>query len=230
MTECARFEELLVDYLGDELDDETTAELRRHLEGCESCRAALADYEQIVSAYRDLPEVEPSRESDEAILAESRIEVAGGRIASIAPEAGSRSRRYLALGIGLAAMVALGLALWWEHGRRVEQENLAVEALAERDRLRKEAEEAQKAALAAAAAAAREAEEAAAEAKRLKGTLEEKEALARAKKLAEEAEQAKAKSASARKSGATEEEKLRAKKGKKKKGMGNDPLGADFEL
>jgi hypothetical protein len=230
MSECTKFEEQTVDYLADELGDEQRAALEQHLEGCAGCRTRLEDYRLIVSTYRELPEVEPSRESTETILEESRIEVAGGRVASIAPPERSRSRSYVAIGIGLAAMVALGLALWWEHARRVEQEAIAIEAAAERDLLKKEAEEAQRAAMAAAAEAARKAEEAAAEAKRLKGTLEEKEALARAKKLAEEADKAKGKTAAARKSAMTKDDVLRKQKGKKKKGMASDPLGADFEL
>jgi uncharacterized protein HemX len=230
MTECAKFEEQLVDYLAGELDDARSVELQRHLDGCASCRALLDDYRKIVSAYRELPEAEPSPESTAAILAESRGErFSGAEVVSIAPPP-RRSRSYLAVGIGLAAMIALGLALWFEHGRRVEQEQATLEALAERDRLQMEAESAQRAAMSAAAAAARKAEEAASEANRLKGTLEEKEALARAKKLAEEAEKAKAKTSAARKPGATKDDLLRKQPGKKKKGMGNDPLGADFEL
>lgn len=67
--DCARCEELLLDYSYGELDEVTAAAFRRHADSCARCGASLADVRVVREAFRMLPLETPSPTVDARILA-----------------------------------------------------------------------------------------------------------------------------------------------------------------
>jgi hypothetical protein len=74
-------------------DGDGSTELRRHVDGCEQCRAEIEDFHSIREALGSLPQCPPPEGSWEAI----RLRLPSGR------------RRPVDLRIGVAAAVVLGL-------------------------------------------------------------------------------------------------------------------------
>jgi hypothetical protein len=240
MAECARYGELIVDDLAGELDEARQAELACHVETCAGCRVARDESRRVIELYRELPAGEPSA------VVEARVRelvyrddpFAASASFGIAPPARRSRAPWLALAAGLVFALGAGLG-YLLHTLRAgaEQDQLLIEATAREDAAKREAEATYEAATAAAAEALRVAEQAATEAARLEGAIDEREALARARKLADEAEQAKAKASAAMKGAAGKNAAAGAGKqatgkagGGKKKGLADDPLGADYEL
>jgi len=235
MPECAgKYDEWIVDDLAGELDDERREELASHLAECPTCSALRRESQRVIELYRLIPGDEPGG-AVEAVVRERAFagDAPPGAVAQVAP-APSRARW-----LALAAMVIFALGAGVGYGvfylrAQAEQDQLRADHAAETMRVKQEAEAVFEEAAAAAAKAARLAEEAEVEARQLEGSLEEKEALARAKKLAEEADAAKAE---AKRAAGKADKAAGAKRkatgkggGKKKNGLADDPLGADYEL
>lgn len=69
--DCRQIEELMMDYLYQELDAEQTSAYRTHLTTCASCGAQLAGYERTRLAVRELPDIEPPAEVTARLLQEA---------------------------------------------------------------------------------------------------------------------------------------------------------------
>jgi len=67
--DCARCEELLLDFAYGELDEVTAAAFRRHADSCARCGASLADVRVVREAFSMLPLETPSPTVDARILA-----------------------------------------------------------------------------------------------------------------------------------------------------------------
>lgn len=57
---CKQMFAELSDYLDDELDDSLCAQLEKHVEGCEPCKAFLASLEETIRTYRAAPNEPPN--------------------------------------------------------------------------------------------------------------------------------------------------------------------------
>lgn len=148
---CQQFDEQGWLYLSGELDRSESLAFERHLQGCEACRAAVAEARQWTGAVRELPQERPAASVRRAILAEAKAQ---------RPRTGVWHRwlewhRALAWGVpslATAAVVVLFLLrsfsgvgvrpdlLTWEGGFRQETQALdqaisAVETEAARDDL-----------------------------------------------------------------------------------------------
>jgi anti-sigma factor RsiW len=73
--DCRQIEELLMDYLYEELDTAQTDAYRAHLRGCQKCEALLAGYQRTRQAMRMLPDMEPPSSVTERLLAEAAAAV-----------------------------------------------------------------------------------------------------------------------------------------------------------
>lgn len=71
MMDCKHINELLLDYLYQELDPSQVESFEAHLKSCSRCASELASYERTRAIVKDLPEVEPPTRIDERILAEA---------------------------------------------------------------------------------------------------------------------------------------------------------------
>jgi hypothetical protein len=69
--DCRQIEELMMDYLYQELDADQTSAYRAHLTTCASCGAQLAGYERTRLAVRELPDLEPPAEVTARLLQEA---------------------------------------------------------------------------------------------------------------------------------------------------------------
>jgi anti-sigma factor RsiW len=69
--DCRQIEELMMDYLYQELDADQTSAYRAHLTTCASCGAQLAGYERTRLAVRELPDIEPPAEVTARLLQEA---------------------------------------------------------------------------------------------------------------------------------------------------------------
>lgn len=237
MGECAdKYSEWIVGHLADELDEERRIELEQHIGTCQECRRALEESRRVVRLYKDIPADEPGAEivaqiHGEAFMADAST---GQTLSRVAPDPHPSRGEWFALAalVIFALGAGLGYALYYLQAQS-EKERFRVEQAAENTRLKQEAEAVYQAAADVAADVARVAEETAVEARRLKGKLEEKEALARAAKLVDEAEKAMAKAKAAggkAGSGAGKKKATGKAGGKKRNALGDDPLGADYEL
>lgn len=95
-------EQLLGAYALGTLDPEEQAELELHLDGCQSCRALLADYQQVADGLLHLaPAAAPAPE-----LRDRLSEMADAR-----PRRPNRDRRRIRLHWPQAALAGVGLAL-----------------------------------------------------------------------------------------------------------------------
>jgi len=56
---CKQIFAELSDYLDEELDDSLCAELEKHMEGCEPCKAFLASLEETIRTCRTVPNDSP---------------------------------------------------------------------------------------------------------------------------------------------------------------------------
>jgi len=97
----------------DELVDGTLGPLRRaeldlHLEGCESCRALLADLQTIARSAEALPPLNPPDRVWMQIAGRLHQE---GRVTS-APATAARSRNYTVLALAAALLLAVGSSLF----------------------------------------------------------------------------------------------------------------------
>jgi tetratricopeptide (TPR) repeat protein len=94
--DCARCDELLLDFAYGELDEVTSAAFRRHADGCARCSAALGDIRLVRDTFGMLPMENPAESLDAKILAAAearRRELAGERPA--ARESASPWARFL---------------------------------------------------------------------------------------------------------------------------------------
>jgi anti-sigma factor RsiW len=71
MMDCKHINELLLDYLYQELDPSQVESFEAHLKSCSRCASELASYERTRAIVKDLPEVEPPARIDDRILAEA---------------------------------------------------------------------------------------------------------------------------------------------------------------
>jgi anti-sigma factor RsiW len=69
--DCRQIEELMMDYLYQELDADQMTAYRAHLPTCATCAAMLAGYERTRQAVRALPELEPPESVTSRLLAEA---------------------------------------------------------------------------------------------------------------------------------------------------------------
>src|SRR5687767_6585154 len=69
--DCRQIEELMMDYLYQELDADKMAAYRAHLGGCAGCEALLGGYQRTREALRQLPALEPSAGITAKLLAEA---------------------------------------------------------------------------------------------------------------------------------------------------------------
>src|SRR6185503_6501515 len=60
MMECRDIDELMVDFIYQELDAEKTEAFRTHVSGCARCGAEIQSLQRTRQALRSLPEAEPS--------------------------------------------------------------------------------------------------------------------------------------------------------------------------
>ncbi len=71
MMDCKHIDELLVEYLYQELEPSQVESFEAHLQSCARCASSLASYERTRAIVQDLPEVDPPARLDERILAEA---------------------------------------------------------------------------------------------------------------------------------------------------------------
>ncbi len=69
--DCKQIDELLVDYLYEEIDPAQVAPLEAHLEACERCAAEVASFKQTRLAVSELEELDPPARISQALLAEA---------------------------------------------------------------------------------------------------------------------------------------------------------------
>src|ERR1700752_5208967 len=74
MSDCARTEELLVDYLEGVLLPREQATLEAHAASCRACGAVLRESRSIVSAYRAVPAADVGAEFAGKLLAAARLQ------------------------------------------------------------------------------------------------------------------------------------------------------------
>src|SRR5512146_1967674 len=70
-TDCEKFEPLLLDELYEELDELTSAALKRHVSGCARCKSSL-DGMRATRSLLALPMVDPPDGLEERILAAAK--------------------------------------------------------------------------------------------------------------------------------------------------------------
>lgn len=107
MTDCARFEASIVDYLDASLAPPEQQAHAAHLAGCARCTATLRAYRHIESSYRELPELEPRPELAARVLAAASAERRPAR---------PLRRRFLLAAAGLA-LVLVPLVLYLTRAR-----------------------------------------------------------------------------------------------------------------
>jgi hypothetical protein len=66
--DCKRANELLMEYLYQELEPTQMDQFESHLKGCSACTGELAGYESTRQVMRQLPEVEPSPQLNERLM------------------------------------------------------------------------------------------------------------------------------------------------------------------
>jgi hypothetical protein len=71
MMDCKRIDELLVEYLYQELDPSQVEHFEAHLQVCSRCAQELSSYERTRAAVRDMSEVDPPPQVTEALLKEA---------------------------------------------------------------------------------------------------------------------------------------------------------------
>jgi len=71
MMDCKHIDELLVEYLYQELDPSQVEQFEAHLQSCPRCAGELASYERTRAIVQEMPEVEPPSRVDERLLAEA---------------------------------------------------------------------------------------------------------------------------------------------------------------
>ncbi len=71
MMQCRDMDELLVEFLYQELDGAQAEDFRAHLDGCARCGAELKSLQQMRQALRSLPELEPSAAVTSRLLHEA---------------------------------------------------------------------------------------------------------------------------------------------------------------
>jgi len=76
---CRQAEDLIIDYLYDELKPESAARFRRHLDECPECAARASEFSQVRSTTLALARVEPSRMAVNRVLAVAREEAESSR-------------------------------------------------------------------------------------------------------------------------------------------------------
>ena len=59
--ECTQIDDLLMDYLYQELAPEQVAEFRAHLDSCERCAHEVQSFQGVREAVRELPVLEPPK-------------------------------------------------------------------------------------------------------------------------------------------------------------------------
>lgn len=84
---CTAVIESLPGYVGDDLLPATTAAVREHLQGCQACRAELADHERVRVGMRVIAatELEPPPDLVEAILRRVDAPRAGRKLIPVVP-------------------------------------------------------------------------------------------------------------------------------------------------
>jgi len=110
--------ELAPEYVLGTLDEVSTARVLAHLSGCPACRAEVASVSQTFDAIgRSVPDVEPpARLRDRIIAIPAAATQRPGVVAAAAP--GSRTS-YLSVGLRIAAVAVLAVALWqWSAARQ----------------------------------------------------------------------------------------------------------------
>jgi hypothetical protein len=115
MMDCKHINELLVEYLYQELDPSQVESFEAHLQSCPRCAQELASYERTRAIVQEMPEVEPPPRIDERILAEA-ARLAQGRPSSPTQEPGFWQRiveglRMLVMHPAMTAAVTLVLVL-----------------------------------------------------------------------------------------------------------------------
>jgi anti-sigma factor RsiW len=87
MMQCRDIDELMVEFLYQELEGERLADFQKHVEGCAHCGAEMKSLMRTRQALRALPEAEPSPAVSARLLHE-----AAKRTAPAPERAGSRRR------------------------------------------------------------------------------------------------------------------------------------------